>query len=211
MIETGMHGMDPTRLRLDTGVAVERKKSSAIIQYLDRGGKTRLDLGPNNQELTFDIDEVITDFYRSKKKSSLRGDLATETFYQANCRSATQDFGRLLSAQTGEEDERKFFERYQQAKYFDIETPHTNKRSWQGFDFHSIGFLEIPNPSRKDETYYIAIDLTYNASTNSDTRTLVVHGNDAQTVKQELQKIYGTKNWDTFQLNPNKGTYLYMD
>lgn len=211
MMETGIFREDPTKLKLDAGGAVERKKTSAIVQYLDRAGKTRLDLGPDNRELTLDIDEVITDFYRSKNKGSLRGNLATETFYQANCRSATQDFGKMLSNQTGEEDERTFFERYQQAKYFDFETPHTTKGSWQGFDFHSIGFLEVPNPAKKNEIYYIAIDLTHNASTNSDARTLVVHGKNAESVKQELQRIYGTKNWDTFQLNPKKGTYLYLD
>lgn len=210
-MEPGMPRAYTPKSEFDASVIVERKTPHTIIQYLDRGGKTRLDLGPNNQELTFDIDEVITNFYRSKKKSPLREDLATEDFYRANCRSATRDFGKLLSTQTGEEDERKFFERYQQAKFFDIETPYTSKGSWQGFNFHSIGFLEIPNPAKKNAVYYIAIDLTHNASTDSGIRTLVVHGNDLETVKQELKKIYGTKNWDSFQLNPNNGTYLYID
>lgn len=191
-------------------LAEKKEKSMVTVQYLDRGGKTRLDLGPKNQELTLDLDEVITAFYRSKNKGGLRGNLATETFYQANCRSATQDFGKLLAEQTGEEDERKFFERYNHAKYFDFETPYSTRGAWQGFDFHSIGFMEVPSADGK-EACYIAIDLTYNAADNSENRTLVVHGNKIEAVKQELQKIYGTKNWEIFQLNPNKGTYLYLD
>ncbi len=200
----------PFEQKIAMGGKVEKEKSTVVVQKLDRGGKTRLDLGPNHGELTLDLDEVITSFYRSKNKGPLRDDLTTEAYYQANCRSATQDFGRLLAGQIGEDDERKFFERYPDAKYFDLETANSDKAGWGGFNFHSIGFLQITDPNSR-KTRFVAIDLTNNANTQSDVRTLVVHGDNEAQVRQEIQKIYSNKNWTTYELNPAKGNYLYQD
>ncbi len=186
-----------------------RKKPLVVTQKLDRDGKVRLDLGPDKEALMLDIDEIITQFYRSKNKTVFRGDRGTEKEYAANCRSATKDFGIMLIDQT-DEDDKKFFERYPKAKYFDLENEKPTKGAFAQFDFHSIGLLEIPNTDNDNGGYYLAIDLTYNAANaDENTRTLVVHSTDKNSLLQELNKIYGNGPWTAYKLNPNKKTYVF--
>jgi hypothetical protein len=187
-------------------------KPTVFVQYLDRNGKIRLDLGPTRHALMLDLDETITEFYRSKKKTALRSDQGTEQYYIGNCRSATQDFGRLLAKQTDEDNEAKFFDRHPGAKYYDFEKTKPTKGAFAQFDFHSIGFLQIPDPEHPQRQYFIVFDLTYNAvGVDKDTRTLIVHGNDQNTVMQELNKIYGGNKWEIYKLNPQKGTYEFTE
>ncbi|MFA6547578.1 MAG: hypothetical protein WCT11_01385 [Candidatus Magasanikbacteria bacterium] len=192
------------------GTAIEAKdKPRVVTQHLDREGKVRLDLGPEKENIMLDIDEVITQFYRSKNRTALRGDRGTEKEYAANCRSATQDFGKMLVNQT-DDDDKKFFERYPQAKYSDLENENPTKGAFAHFKFHSIGLLEIPDPANHNKGYYIAIDLTYSvAHADETTRTLVVHSNEKSSLLQELDKIYGSGPWTVYKLNPEKKTYVF--
>jgi len=190
-------------------IVEKKEKPPVVVQYLDREGKTRLDLGPDRENLMLDIDEIITQFYRSKNKTPLKGDTGTETEYTANCRSATQDFGKMLAEQT-DEDDQKFFERHPKSAYYDFENEKPAGGAFSNFNFHSIGFLEIPDPTNENHGYFLAIDLTYSASGNDkNTRTLVIHSAGKNSLIQEINKIYGSGPWTIYKLNPEKKTYVF--
>ncbi|MFA6423826.1 MAG: hypothetical protein WCV83_00765 [Candidatus Magasanikbacteria bacterium] len=191
---------------------------------LDRAGHQRIkiDLPPtekwlDTKQVEEEIHNTIDTFFKTPKKKGDPSDpLAIERSYLGNCMSATQNFGRLLNHEPKNENDKNFFDKFPRASYSDLEKKlpqHTG-----GEDFHSVGFIEIPHPTDKNKGYYIAIDLTFFAITSDDTRVLCIHGDNKQTVMNELTSINGGGHWDQFKFNPNfqqkdgtKGAYTFQD